>query len=100
MQVVPLSVGRAGASCSVVGGEGGCKLFIYRWGGRVQVVPLSVGRAGASCSVIGEYLNFVPKPAPTIVPKPAPTIVPKPAPTDVLLYIVPNVTLFCFSQRR
>ncbi len=32
---------------------------------------------------MGEYLNLVPKPAPTIVPKPAPTIVPKPAPTIV-----------------
>ncbi|MEQ9672676.1 hypothetical protein [Coleofasciculus sp. G2-EDA-02] len=34
--------------------KGGCKWFIYRWGGRVQVVHLSVGRAGASGSFIGE----------------------------------------------
>ena len=48
------------------------------------VVYLFIGEEGGfCCSVIGEYLNWFPKPAPTIVPKPAPTIVPKPAPTIV-----------------
>jgi len=43
-----------------------------------------IGEEGGFCLyVIGEYLNLVPKPAPTVVPKPAPTVVPKPAPTVV-----------------
>ncbi len=71
---------KGGFFCSFIGGEGGlCCSVIGREG-------------GFCCSVIGEYRNLVPKPAPTIVPKPAPT--------DVLFHIVPNVTPFCFSQRR
>jgi hypothetical protein len=48
--------------CSIIGVDGGFCCFI-------------IGQEGGFCySFIGEYLNLVPKPAPTIVPKSALTV--------------------------